>query len=430
MHGRMHRLRGRIALAVVLGLVVVPSAAAAWNTISTVTVQNTMQPGVLRTASGSEVAAYSDGGSTLKVWSSTTGDHTVATGLLSVGKPALVQLPSGAIELYAPATTAGFALQGVLRWESTSDGASWSGPTATRSTSLGDVQAAAVRPDGTPMFTQDGTFGVVVYQGLDGEVSHTVFGACCGYAESLAVDTANYAQIAFWSNANAFPSQFVYEGLDATGAQAGPGRAFGQPETAPRDDDVPLVADGLGNTFMGWSGGYPTSTSFAVNTFRGGNLVYATVAAGGTFAGGDPHMALAVDPSNRLWAVWTQGGAVHARRSRSAAHHFGATTLASLGSVTAYQLAAVALPNGSVAVYVDTGSAIERTVLLPSLSVHATATAATVTDDGAGVVATLKGGGRTVKTSATGRASLKAFKRGTRISVAAAGYAPASFRKS
>jgi hypothetical protein len=401
----------RLLVTLLLGLVAIPSAAA-WSTISNITVMNTMRPGVLRTATGAELAAYSDGNGTLEVWSSTTGNHTVASGLLSVGKPALVQLPSGAVELYAPATTPGFVEQGVLRWESTSDGVSWSGPVPTHSTSLADVQAAALRSNGTPMFTQDGTFGVVVYQGLNGEVSHTVFGSCCGYAESLAVDTSNYAQIAFWSNANAFPSQFVYEGLDATGAQAGPGRAFGQPETAPRDDDVPLVADRLGNTFMGWSGGYPSSTSFAVNSFRGGNLLYSTVVAGGTFAGGDPHMALGVDPANRVWAVWTQGGAVHARRSRSAAHHFGAASVASLGSVTAYQLAALALPNGSVAVYVDTGSAIERTVLLPSLTVRTTAADVTVTDDGFGVKATLTGGGHTVKTNAAGKATLASFRTG------------------
>jgi hypothetical protein len=421
--------RGVLAAIVVALLAAVPTASAAWSTISTVPVSNTMQPGVLRTSSGVELAAYSDGKGTLKVWSSASGDHTVATGLLSVGKPALVQLPSGALELYAPATTAGFAEQGVLRWESTSAGASWTGPLPTHSTSLADVQAAAVRPDGTPMFTQDGTAGVVVYQGLNGEVSHTAFGVCCGYAESLAVDTANYAQLAFWSNANPFPSQFVYEGLDGAGAQAGPGRAFGQPQTAPRDDDVPLVADGLGNTFMGWSGGYPSATSFAVNAFRGGNLGYSSVVAGGTFSGGDPHMALAVDPANRLWAVWTQGGVVHARRSRSAAHHFGAVSTVSLGAVTAYQLAALALPNGSVAVYVDTGSSIERTVLQPTLTVHATASSVTVSDDGAGVKAILKGGGRTVKTAAVGKASLAVFRRGTRVTVTAAGYGAVSFRK-
>jgi len=426
MTDRMRRFR--LVPVLLAALVVVPAASAAWSTISTVSVPNTMRPGVLRTSSGVELAAYSDGKGTLAVWSSASGAHTVAAGLLSVGKPALVQLPSGAVELYAPATTQGFAEQGVLRWESTTDGASWSGPTATQSTSLGDVQAAAVRPDGTPMFTQDGTAGVVVFQGLDGELSHTVFGACCGYAESLAVDTQNYAQVAFWSNANPFPSEFVYEGLDATGAQAGPGRAFGQPQTAPRDDDVPLVADGLGNTYMGWSGGYPSATSFAVNAFRGGNLDYSTVVAGGTFSGGDPHMALALDPSNRLWAVWTQNGVVHARRSRSAAHHFGAVSIAPLGSVTAYQLAALALPNGSVAVYVDTGSSIERTVLKPSLTVHATAASMTVSDDGVPVKGGLTGGGRTVLLVG-GRANLAPFHKGTRVTVSVPGYAPASFRK-
>jgi hypothetical protein len=391
-------------------------------------VENTMQPAVVRTATGVELAAYSDRKGTLKVWSSASGDHTVAAGLLSVGKPGLVQLPSGALELYVPATTPGFTEQGVLRWESTSDGDSWSGPLPTQSTSLADVQAAAVRPDGTPMFTQDGTFGVVVYQGLNGEQAHTVFGSCCGYAESLAVDTTNYAQLAFWSNANPFPNVFVYEGLDATGAQAGPGRAFGQPQTAPRDDDVPLVADGLGNTFMGWAGGYPTASSFVANVFRGGNLLYSTVVAGGTFSGGDPHMALAADPSNRLWAVWTQGGVVHARRSRSAAHHFGAAATASLGAATAYQLAAVAMANGSVSVYVDTGSSIERTVLKPSLTVHATDSSVTVTDDGVPVKGVLTGAGRTVP-FVGGKARLALFPRGTRITVSAGGYAPASFRK-
>jgi hypothetical protein len=340
-----------------------------------------------------------------------------------------VQLPSGAVELYAPATTAGFALQGVLRFESTPEGASWSAPVATHSTSLADVESAVVRPDGTPMFSQDGTFGVVVSQGLNGELSHTVFGACCGYAESLAVDTANYAQVAFWSNANAFPSQFVYEGLDATGGQAGPGRAFGVPQTAPHDDGVPLVPDGLGNTFMGWAGGYPTATSFALNTFRGGNLVYSTVVGGGTFSGGDPHMALSVDPANRLWAVWTQNGAVHARRSRSAGKRFGAASIGGLGGATAYQLAAVALPDGRVAVYVDNGAAIVRSTLLPSLTVGATAKAVAVTDDGFGVKAKLSGGGHTVSTSAAGKASLAAFHKGTLVTVSAAGYAPASFRK-
>lgn len=420
----------RLLAAIAAALVLAPPAGAAWKQISTVGVDNTMQPAVLRTGAGTELAAYSDRRSTLKVWSSAKGDVTVATGLLSIGKPALVQLPAGPIELYAPATTAGFALQGVLRWESANDGAGWTGPFKTGSPNLGDVESAAVRKGGTPMFSQDSTLGVTVYQGLNGETSHLVFSGCCGYAESLAVDTNDYAQIAFWSNANAFPNLFVYEGLDGSGAQAGPGRSFGQPQTAPRDDDVPLVSDGAGNTFMGWAGGYPTATSFAVNAFQGGNLGYSTIAAGGTFSGGDPHMALAVDPANRLWAVWTQGGSVHARRSRSAAHHFGASSAGGLGGATAYQLAAIALGDGRVDAFVDTGSTIVHQAFLPALTVKVSRTGASVLDDGFGVPgATLKGGGHTVKTNAKGKASLAAFKRHTRIAVSAAGYLNTAFTK-
>ena len=49
-------------------------------------------------------------------------------------------------------------------------------------------------------------------------------------------------------------------------------------------------------------------------------------------------------------------------------------------------------------------------------------------DDGIGVKAVLKGGGHTVKTSAAGKASLAAFRRGTRVTVTAGGYTPASFK--
>jgi hypothetical protein len=46
-----------------------------------------------------------------------------------------------------------------------------------------------------------------------------------------------------------------------------------------------------------------------------------------------------------------------------------------------------------------------------------------------GVKATLKGGGHTVGTSDAGKASLAAFRKGTLVTVTAARYAPASFRK-
>jgi hypothetical protein len=53
---------------------------------------------------------------------------------------------------------------------------------------------------------------------------------------------------------------------------------------------------------------------------------------------------------------------------------------------------------------------------------------ATVLDDGFGVKATLKGGGKTVVTNAAGKASLAKFKRQTRVVAGVPGYAPASFK--
>jgi hypothetical protein len=205
------------ALAALAALVLAP-AAAAWTPISTAPLQNIDKPSVLRTGAGTELVAYDDDNSGLWLWSSKGASRQIAT-VSFVNQPQLVQQPSGAIQIYAGSAT------GVQRFQSTDDGVTWTGPFKIVSpTTTGPVVTAAVRPDGTPMFTQDSTAGITVFEGLNGEQSHTVFTSCCGYAESLAVDKNNYAQVAFWSNATAFPNLFVYEGLDASGGQAGPAR--------------------------------------------------------------------------------------------------------------------------------------------------------------------------------------------------------------
>src|SRR6185312_10019747 len=109
----------------------------------------------------------------------------------------LLQQRDGAIQLYYPSAA------GVARLTSTDDGQTWSGPAATQSHTTGPVMAAAVAPDGTPYFAQDSTAGINVFRGLGGETVRNVFPRCCGYAESLAVDSTGRVQIAFYSNATA-----------------------------------------------------------------------------------------------------------------------------------------------------------------------------------------------------------------------------------
>src|SRR4051794_20741698 len=208
-----------------------------------------MRPSVAKLRSNTELVAFSDGTSTLRVASSGSGNHTIATGLTAVGQPAIVQTNS-AVELYAPASTG--TLSGILRWESKNDGFSWTGPFQTASKSLADIAAAAVRTDGTPLFVQ----GAEVYQGVNGDLSHAISGS----AASLAVDSTNRALLVL-----AAKGGYAYAALNRAGAR--PGAA--KPVAALATGALPAASDASGNTFVGWV----SSSGFTVGTFRAGKLV-------------------------------------------------------------------------------------------------------------------------------------------------------------
>ena len=257
-----------------------------------------------------------------------------------------MQQPNGAIQLYFPNA------QGVGRMTSTDDGQTWTGPIQTQSHTTGPVEGAAVAPDGTPYFSQDGTGFVNVFRGLNGESVKNVFPRCCGYAESLAVDTTGLVQVAFYSNADP-DGTFLYEKL---GADLSPADSTPLKPTGIHIDRVPLVADHSGTTFMAWPPGDP-ATGVTVVPFRGGSPAGDGVDFRGSFVGGDPHMALAVDTKDELWIVWTGGGAVHAARSRSHGQHFGApVSVPVTGTMYQVSAAGIAGNRGTVEVLVNTGS--------------------------------------------------------------------------
>jgi hypothetical protein len=394
----------RLLLAAVAALALAPTASA-WTTIGS-GVSNSADPAVLP----GPLVAYSTG-SSLVVGN---GDSmkTLLAGQPFVGDPRLVKVPNGDVLLYV-----GIAA-GVVHYTSADGGATWSGPSAPLPSSrVDDVQGAAVAPDGSVYVSQDGTDFIDVWHGSS---RTNVFPYCCGYAESLAVDSNGLAQIAFWSNATGYDG-YVY------GPLGGPYViTSGGGDTAQHTDRVPLVADGSGNTFLAWALGYPTPKTLYVTTYRGGSMAH-QVALGGGFSGADPHMALTVDSRSRLWAVWTAGGRVHAAQSCSAGAHFGRqTTVGAPGTVYAIEIAAA---GDAMNAFVNTGSAIQAQVLLAGLTVKATRKAATVLNDSCPVAgALLRGGGHRVHTNGHGKASLKAFKRHTLVHVTAPGYAVATFR--
>jgi hypothetical protein len=406
----------RRAVVAIAALVLAPSAGA-WTTLGS-GVGVTTKPSVIVTQAGTVLASFDTSNGTIQVARNGAAPMTIVTGDPIAGRTQVVQQPNGALQLYFPNA------QGVGRMTSTDDGQSWSGPIQTQSHTTGPVEGAAIAPDGTPYFAQDGTGFVNVFRGLNGEQVKNVYTRCCGYHESLAVDTNGLAQIAFYSNADP-DAATVYEKLAADLTPSAP--VVLKPVA---EHEAPLVADRSGNTFLAWAPGYPTATSLFVVPFSGGSPSGDGITFRGPFSGPEPYLALAVDGSDRLWVVWTQGGKVHAARSRTHGLSFGAAvSAAEPGTVYELSAAGVAAGVGTADVVLNTGTALMAQSFQPGLSVRVTkkgkAHYAQALDDGFGVAgARFRIGGRTIKANASGKAKVPSG-RGT---ASASGYVSASFR--
>lgn len=415
----------RFLAAVLIALAAAP-AASAWTQVPG-TVLNNVEPSMLETSAGTLLVSF-ESGNTISVARDHGTPKVVVANDPIVGRTQLVQQPSGAVQLYFP------NLQGVARLTSTDDGQTWTGPIQTKSNRSSDVTGAAVAPDGTPYFVQEGTGYVIVSRGLNGESSNNVFTRCCGYAASVAVDTGGLVQVAFYSNADP-DGTFLYERLNPDLTVGG---STSLKPTAPHDDRVPLVADRSGHTFMAWPPGYPSATGFTVVPFSAGGPAGDGVDFRGGFTGGDPHSALAVDQQDRLWAVWSGNGAVHVARSRTHGRDFGAVVSSSV-SGTIYGLSAAPVSGGvgSVDVVVNAGASLVGQTLQPGLSVRVFKTTkkagkrrvvtwwAQALDDGFGVPgAAFRFAGRTIKGNASGKAKVPPGSG----KAAAAGYVGVSFR--
>ena len=212
----------RLLALALAAVVLIPAAAAGGGAFLTLNqLSNHADPSLLRVNGGVLVAYDVESTGSINVIDTGATTHTVVAGWAAVSDPQLVRKPDGTIFLYFGGSTADLKTQGALRFASIDGGASWSGPVKTNAAStIGDAQASALRRDGTPLFTQDGTGFINVYQGDNGGTVHNAFNLCCGYDESLAVDTSGLAQLALWSNASG-KSGYLYETLDATGAPTG-----------------------------------------------------------------------------------------------------------------------------------------------------------------------------------------------------------------
>ncbi len=179
------------------------------------------------------------------------------------------------------------------------------GPAKTALTDTGDVQAATALKDGTLLFSQDGTGFVNVFQCAAGEVVHNVFHIAAATPSHLRSTPRVLAQIALWSNATGHGG-YLYGKLDSSGALTKPLHTLGFAVIVSRDNRVPLAVDRKGNTFVAFANGYPTPpVALYVGTMRAGVAAHLDLVVKGSFVGAELLLALAVDPADRLWAVWT-----------------------------------------------------------------------------------------------------------------------------
>jgi hypothetical protein len=426
----------RLVALALAAVVLVPAAGAAGGGefLTQSQLSNHADPSLLRVGNGVIVAYDVESTGSVNVIDAGKATHTVVSGWPAVSDPQLVRKPDGTIYLYFGGSTPDLKTQGALRFASIDGGATWSGPLKTNAAStIGDVQASALRRDGTAMFTQDGTGFINVYQGDNGGSLANVFSPCCGYDESLAVDTSGLAQLAFWSNATG-KSGYLYQLLDDNGAAAGSPvnlAAGGDAQAQPGANRIPLVADGAGNTFMAWPGAHHVTIAalgagklrrrFAIRT-----------------AGAPSQLALAVEPDGgKLWVVWTQGKYVWATRLRDPAHASAPIVVRTPlpAGRTAYALEAVAFA-GRVAPVLNvsgtSGNTLWQTSLIPALAAHASRKpkpSVKVRDDIAPVKgATIRAGGKVAHTNAKGVASLVGFKHHARATVTKPGYVGTSVR--
>src|SRR5256714_14619360 len=180
----------------------VPAAGAGGSAfLTSIELSTHADPSLLRATGGIFVAYDVESTGSVDVIDPGGTTHAVVSGWPAVSDPQLLRKPDGTLFLYFGGSTPDLKTQGALRFASIDGGATWSGPLKTNPAStIGDVQAAALRLDGTPLFSQDGTGFVNIYQGDNGSTLHNDFNLCCGYGESLAVDTKGLAQPPVWSN--------------------------------------------------------------------------------------------------------------------------------------------------------------------------------------------------------------------------------------
>jgi hypothetical protein len=298
------------------------------------------------------------------------------------------------------------------------------------------VAGAGLAKDGTPISTWSGSPGLGYHYGIsasdpDRSIPQT---GCCLYTPEIAVDTASgQAWVGFHSNESAGPGLYV-NAIGPGGPQGGrriaPGSVVGKSSVYPGNRTSLTGRVGAGGVYLVYGQGYPTFKTLAlwkVDTAKPHLIVKADR---------NEHANVAAAPEGRLWLMWEQNGTIYAARTNRAATKLGAANaIRPPSGATIYRLngEGSAGPLDLIAnLQAAGGQAFWHQQVWPKLSLTGSRKGATiafrVTDAGDPVAgATVKAGGKTLRTNAAGRATLTKAPAGrVKANASKAAYAPAA----
>jgi hypothetical protein len=298
------------------------------------------------------------------------------------------------------------------------------------------VAGAGLAKDGTPISTWSVSPGLGYHYGISGgdpdrSIPQT---GCCLYTPDVAVDSASgQAWVGFHSNENSGPGLYV-NAIGPGGPQGGrklaPGSVVGKSSIYPGNRTSLTGRMGAGGVYLLYGQGYPTFKTLAlwnVDTGRPHLVIKADR---------NEHANVAAAPEGRLWLMWEQNGTIFAARTNRTATRVGASNaIRPPSGATIYRLngEGSAGPLDLIAnMQAAGGQAFWHQQVWPKLSLagsrSGTRIVFRVTDAGDAVAgATVRAGGKTIRTNAAGRATLTPAPGGrVKATASKAAYAPAT----
>jgi hypothetical protein len=448
-------MRGRalVVVAIVAALALAASASGGprgqWTRLPG-TVINFAEPGLARTGDGVLHVVYTRRNGAkedlIHLEISPAGqvgpDAVALGGWASMSHPDLLRMPDGSLRAFfggIRSTNPGETNNAMNTATAPAAGAPWTlkpgkAAQATYAYATG-VAGAGLAKDGTPISTWSGSPGLGFHYGIeasspDGTIPQT---SCCLYTPDVAVDSASgQAWVGFHSNENAGPGLYV-NAIGPGGPQGArrlaPGSVTGKDSIYPGNRTSLTGRIGAAGVYLFYGQGYPTFNTLAlwkVDAAKPQLVIKADR---------NEHANVAAAPEGRLWLMWEQNGTVYAARTNRAASRVGAmNAIKTPGGATIYRLngEGSAGPLDLIANMAAGGQSLFHQQVWPKLSLtgsrSGTRIVFRVTDAGDPVAgATVKAGGKALKTAGNGTATLSPAPKGrVKATASKAAYAPAT----